>query len=126
MKTIVSTAKAPAAIGPYSQGIIMNGMVYVSGQLPVDPATGLLVEGIENQTRQALDNVSAILEAAGSSLEQVAKVTVYLSDISDFAAVNAVYAEYFTVNPPARVCLQAAALPKAALIEIDAIAGIGE
>lgn len=123
MKQIISTTKAPAAIGPYSQAINLNGTLYVSGQIPVSPETGAMPEGIEAQTRQALDNIGAILEAAGLTYNDVVKTDVLLSDMANFAAMNAVYAEYFTQDKPARVCFQAAALPKGALVEIDATAG---
>ncbi len=123
MKQIISTDHAPAAIGPYSQAINLNGTLYVSGQIPVNPETGAMPEGIEAQTRQALDNIGAILDAAGFTFNDVVKTTVLLADMDDFAAMNAVYSEYFTQDKPARVCFQAAALPKGALVEIDATAG---
>jgi 2-iminobutanoate/2-iminopropanoate deaminase len=123
MKQIISTDQAPAAIGPYSQAINLNGTLYVSGQIPVNPATGTMPAGIDAQTRQALQNIGAILDAAGFTFNDVVKTTVLLADMDDFAAMNAVYAEYFTQDKPARVCFQAAALPKGALVEIDATAG---
>lgn len=123
MKKIISTNGAPAAIGPYSQAVELNGTLFISGQLPVDPATGVMPDGIEAQTRRALDNIGAILNAAGLTYNDVVKTTVLLSNMADFAAMNAVYAEYFTQDKPARVCFQAAALPKNALLEVDAIAG---
>jgi 2-iminobutanoate/2-iminopropanoate deaminase len=123
MKQIISTDQAPAAIGPYSQAINLNGTLYVSGQIPVNPATGTIPAGIDAQTRQALQNIGAILDAAGFTFNDVVKTTVLLADMDDFAAMNAVYAEYFTQDKPARVCFQAAALPKGALVEIDATAG---
>ena len=123
MKQIISTDQAPAAIGPYSQAINLNGTLYVSGQIPVNPATGTIPAGIDAQTRQALQNIGAILDAAGFTFNDVVKTTVLLADKDDFAAMNAVYAEYFTQDKPARVCFQAAALPKGALVEIDATAG---
>lgn len=123
MKQTIVTDKAPAAIGPYSQAVYLNGTLFVSGQLPVDPATGAIPGGIEAQTRQALQNIGAILEAAGLSFNDVVRTTVLLADMADFAAMNAVYAEFFKQEKPARVCFQAAALPKNALVEIDAIAG---
>lgn len=123
MKRIIASPKAPKAIGPYSQAIELNGTLYVSGQLPVDPESGEIPTGIEAQTRQALTNIGAILEEAGLSFNDIAKTTVLLQDINDFAAMNAVYAEYFPEDKPARVCYQVAALPKGALVEIDAIAG---
>ena len=123
MRKTIATAKAPAAIGPYSQGVDLNGTVYVSGQIPVNPADGTIPTGIELQTRQAMDNIGAILNEAGLSYNDIVKTTVLLADLADFAAMNAVYAEYFPQDKPARVCCQVAALPKGALVEIDAIAG---
>lgn len=123
MKRTISTPDAPAAIGPYSQAVELNGTLFVSGQIPVIPATGAMPEGIEAQTRQSLTNVMAILKAAGYGANNVVKTCVLLADIKDFAAMNAVYAEFFPEDKPARVCFQAAALPKGALVEIDAIAG---
>ncbi len=123
MKTVVSTAQAPQAIGPYSQAIISNGWVFVSGQLGLDPASGELVgPDVAEQTRQALRNLQAILEAAGSSLERVVKTTIYLADMQDFKTVNAIYAEFFTAAPPARATVQVAALPRGGRVEIEAIA----
>ena len=123
MKKTIATAKAPAAIGPYSQGVNLHGTVFVSGQIPVNPADGSIPAGIELQTRQAMDNIGAILNEAGLSFNDIVKTTVLLADLKDFAAMNAVYAEYFPQDKPARVCCQVAALPKGALVEIDAIAG---
>ena len=123
MKKILATFKAPAAIGPYSQGINLNGTVFVSGQLPVNPADGSIPAGIEQQTRQAMDNIGAILNEAGLTFNDIVKTTVLLADLADFAAMNAVYAEYFPQDKPARACYQVVALPKGALLEIDAIAG---
>lgn len=123
MKKIIATAKAPAAIGPYSQGVNLNGTVFVSGQIPVNPVDGSIPAGIELQTRQAMDNIGAILNEAGLTYNDIVKTTVLLADLADFAAMNAVYAEYFPQDKPARVCCQVAALPKGALVEIDAIAG---
>ncbi len=123
MKKIIATAKAPAAIGPYSQAVDLNGTVFVSGQLPVNPADGIIPAGIELQTRQAMDNIGAILNEAGLTYNDIVKTTVLLADLGDFAAMNAVYAEYFPQDKPARVCYQVMALPKGALVEIDAIAG---
>lgn len=123
MKKIIATNGAPAAIGPYSQAVELNGTVYVSGQLPVNPATGEMPQGIEAQTRRSLENIGAILEAAGLTYNDVVKTTVLLANMADFGAMNAVYAEFFTQDKPARVCFQAAALPKNALVEIDAVAG---
>jgi 2-iminobutanoate/2-iminopropanoate deaminase len=124
-RDVVSTDKAPKAIGPYSQGIKAGDFVFTAGQAGVDPATGKLVEGgIGEQTRQVLKNIQAILEAAGTSLERVVKVGVFLQDMADFQAMNAVYAEFFPPdkNPPARTTVQAAKLPLGALVEIDAVA----
>ncbi len=123
MKKIIATEKAPAAIGPYSQAVELNGTLFVSGQIPVNPATGLMPDGIEAQTRQALSNVGAILDADGLTFNDVVKTQVLLSDINNFAAMNAVYAEFFKADKPARVCCQVAALPKGALVEIDVVAG---
>lgn len=122
----IQTEHAPAAIGPYSQALVLNGMVYTSGQIPIDPATGKLIEGsIEEQTHRSIQNVKAVLEASGSSLDRVVKTTVYLSDIGNFAAMNAIYAQYFSATtPPARSTIQAGALPLGALVEIDTIATV--
>ena len=119
----ISTPNAPAAIGPYSQGISANGTVYVSGQLPIDPATGTFAEGgIKAEARQSLNNIKHILEAEGLSMANVVKVTVLLADINDFAQVNEMYAEFFQQPYPARSAFAVAALPKGANIEIEAIA----
>lgn len=123
MKKIIASPKAPAAIGPYSQAVELNGTLFISGQLPVNPATGDIPEGIEAQTRQSLTNIGAILEEAGLGFNDVVKTCVLLNDIADFGKMNAVYAEFFPKDKPARVCYQAAALPKGALVEIDAVAG---
>ena len=122
-KNIIATTNAPAAIGPYSQAIDCGSLLITSGQIPIDPATGNLVEGdITAQTRQSLTNVKAILEAAGLTLDNVAKTTVFLAHMSDFAAMNAVYAEFFTEgNYPARSAVEVGALPKGALVEIETI-----
>ena len=122
MKPIIATPDAPAAIGPYSQAVELNGTLYLSGQLPVDPKSGQMPEGIEAQTRQALDNLGAILAAAGLGPEHVVKTTVFLADLADFAAVNEVYARAFVAPFPARSCVQAAALPRGARLEVEAIA----
>ncbi len=122
----IRTDAAPPPGGPYSQALAHNGLLFLSGQIPIDPATGSLVDGeIEAQTQQVIANLSNVLEAAGSSLQQVLRTTVYLVDLSLFARVNAVYAEHFSGTPhPARVTIQAAALPLGAQVEIDAIASI--
>lgn len=123
MKNIISTPNAPAAIGPYSQGVDGGGIVITSGQLPIDPATGVFAEGgIAGQTKQSLENVKAVLAAAGLSMENVIKTTVFLKDMNDFAAMNEVYASFFPQTPPARSAVEVARLPKDALVEIEAIA----
>ena len=121
-KQIVSTEKAPGAVGPYSQGIVANGFVFTSGQLPMDPATKVLETDIKKATAQALENVSAILRAAGSGLEKCVKVTVFLKDMADFKAMNEVYATYFKSDCPARSCFQVGDLPLSAIVEVEAIA----
>ena len=122
MKHINATEKAPAAIGPYSQAIDCGALLITSGQIPVDPATGAMPEGITAQTRQSLTNVKAILEKAGLTMDNVIKTTVFLQNMGDFAAMNAVYAEFFTEGSyPARSAVEVAALPKGALVEIEAI-----
>lgn len=122
-KQVISTDNAPAAVGAYSQGIIAGGFVFTAGQIPLIPGTSNLREGgIEAQTRQVMNNISGVLEAAGSSMDQVVKTTVFLADINDFAAFNAVYSEYFPQSPPARTTVQAGALPIGALIEVEAVA----
>ncbi len=118
----ISTEKAPAAIGPYSQAIEANGFVYASGQLPIDPATGEFPEGIKAQTRQSLTNAKAILEAAGLSMKNVVKTTVLLADIADFGAMNEVYSEFFSEPFPARSAFAVKSVPKGALVEIECIA----
>ncbi len=118
---IISTEKAPGAIGPYSQGYIVNGFVYTSGQIPVDPATGNIPEGIAAQAEQSCANVGAILEAAGTGFSKVFKTTCFLADMADFAVFNEVYAKYF-ISKPARSCVAVKALPKGVLCEIEAIA----
>ena len=119
--TILETKKAPGAIGPYSQGIEANGLVFTSGQIPVDPATGAVAEGIAAQAEQSCKNVGGILEAAGVGFENVIKTTCFLADIADFAAFNEVYAKYF-VSKPARSCVAVKDLPKGVLCEVEAIA----
>lgn len=123
MKEVVSTEKAPGAIGPYSQAVKAGGMVFCSGQIPIDPATGEFVEGgVAEQTDQVFKNLIAVLEAGGSSLDGVVKTTVFLADMNDFAAMNEVYAKYFDSNKPARATVQAARLPRDAKVEIECIA----
>lgn len=123
MQSPIATPKAPGAIGPYSQAVRVGGFVYTSGQLPLDPATGIFPEGgIEAQTRQSLTNIQAILEAAGLSMKNVIKTTVFLADMGDFAAMNAVYAEFFEAPFPARSAVAVKTLPKNALVEIEVVA----
>ncbi|MBN2231059.1 MAG: RidA family protein [Candidatus Thorarchaeota archaeon] len=122
-REVIATDKAPKAIGPYSQGIKANGFVFCSGQLPANPDTGELVTGsITEQTRQSLANVKGVIEAAGSSMDKVVKVTVFLKDMNTFAEMNAEYAKWFTDNPPARAAVEVARLPKDVGVEIEAIA----
>ena len=121
---IIETENAPAAIGPYSQAIVSGGLVYTSGQIPLDPATGVIeVEGIEGQTHQAVRNLAAVLEAAGSGLGKVVKTTCFLRDMNDFSKFNDIYAQYFP-GRPARSCVEVSGLPKGALVEIEAVAAI--
>lgn len=121
----VSTTNAPAAIGPYSQAIKVNNLLFASGQIPLDPATGTIVEGgIEAQAHQAFRNVKAIVEAAGSSMSAVVKVTVFMADMADFATVNGIYAQYFTEPYPARSAVAVKALPKGALLEVEVVAAL--
>src|SRR6202162_4115975 len=122
---IISTPHAPAAIGPYSQAVVSNGFAFLSGQIPLDPSTGQLIEGdIAAQTQRVLENLKAVLEACGSSLDKVVKTTVYLKDMGEFARMNDVYARYFPQNPPARATLEAARLPRDVRVEIDCIATV--
>ena len=122
-KKVVSSARAPQAVGPYSQAISINGMLFVSGQLPIDPESGALLLGdIQAQTKQAMENLRAILEEANQSLSDVVKTTIYLKDMNDFAVVNEAYGAFFTGTPPARACIEAARLPKDATIMVDCIA----
>lgn len=122
MKKVIASAQAPAAVGPYSQAIEANGTLYISGQLPIDPATGQMPESVEAQTEQSLKNTGAILSEAGYGYEDVVKSTVLLADMNDFAAMNAVYARFYTEQMPARVCYQVAKLPMGAKVEIDTVA----
>ena len=123
---VISTKKAPAAIGPYSQGLKVGNLVFVSGQIPVNPETGIMAEGIEAQAKQSLTNLQNILKEAGLSLNNVVKTTVFLSNLNDFAAVNAVYETFFTAPYPARSCVQVAGIPKGAKVEIECIATIND
>ncbi|MEM9773763.1 MAG: RidA family protein [Chloroflexota bacterium] len=120
-KEIIATENAPAAVGPYSQAIKVGSMVYTSGQIGLNPDGSGMVDGLEAQAHQVLKNLSAVLEAAGSSLDNVVKTTVFLSDINDYAVVNGIYAEYFTGSPPARSAVEVANLPLGALVEVEAI-----
>lgn len=122
MKKIIASPAAPKAVGPYSQAVEAGGALYISGQLPIDGATGLMAEGIEAQTRQSLTNLGHILREAGCDYSHVVKTTVLLDSIADFGAMNAVYAEFFTSGMPARMCYEVAKLPMGALVEIDAVA----
>ena len=122
MKESINVAGAPAAVGPYAHAVKANGFIYVSGQLGLDPATGLLAEGVEAQTRQSLSNLKTIIEGCGSDLKHVVKTGIFLDDINDFAKVNAIYAEFFTEELPARSCVEVAKLPKGGLVEIEVIA----
>ena len=122
MRAIISTAEAPAAIGPYSQAVRAGDFVYTSGQIGLEPETGKLVEGVEAQTRQVLANLSAVLTAAGASFEEVVKSTIFLIDMADFQVVNTLYAAAFVAAPPARSTVQVAALPRKAMVEIEMVA----
>jgi len=127
VKEIIQTIDAPQAIGPYSQAIKANGLVFASGQIPIDPGTGQFVAGgIAEQTDQVLKNLSAVLEAAGSSLDRVIKTTVFLADMQEFSAMNEVYGEFFSQDPPARATVEASRLPRDAKVEIEAIALAGD
>ena len=122
MKNIISTNNAPAAIGPHSQAVEVNGMVFTSGQIPVNPATGEIPEGIEAQAEQVMVNVKNLLEAAGTSMENVIKTTVFIKDMNDFGTINGIYSKYFEKDCPARSCVEVARLPKDVLMEMEAIA----
>jgi 2-iminobutanoate/2-iminopropanoate deaminase len=125
MNEVVATENAPGAIGPYSQAIKANGMVFCSGQIPIDPTTGQFVsDDVAGQTEQVFKNLEAVLKAAGSGLEKVVKTTVFLADMNDFAAMNDVYARFFTENKPARATVQAARLPRDARVEVECIATV--
>lgn len=122
-KTSIFTKEAPSPVGPYSQAIRVDNLVFVSGQIPIDPIASKLIKGsLQEQTHRCMDNIKAILGAAGGSLKDVVRITIYLTDLANFSAVNEVYANYFDLHPPARTTIQVAALPKGAAIEIDAIA----
>jgi 2-iminobutanoate/2-iminopropanoate deaminase len=126
MKTAINTAKAPAAVGPYSQAVKTGNLVFTAGQLGLDPATGEFAgDDVAAQTRQAMENLRAILEAAGTSLDQIVKTTIFVADLADFQTVNAVYAEFFEHAPPARSTVEVAALPLGGLVEIEVIAVVG-
>lgn len=124
-RTIVQTKHAPGAIGPYNQGIVVGDLLFTSGQLPMHPETGEVPSGIEAQTVQVLDNLKAIIEAAGSNMTQVVKATLYLQDMNDFATVNEIYSRYFPESAPARACVEVSKMAKDALVEIDAVAIVG-
>lgn len=121
-REVIATDRAPAAVGPYSQAIRVGNLVFTAGQIGLDPATGALVEGVEEQTRQVMSNLQAVLAAAGSSLQNIIKTTIFLADLADFQTVNAIYGSYFPQQPPARSTVQVAGLPRGARIEIEAIA----
>ena len=124
-KQVIETAAAPKAVGPYSQAVVAGGLVFCAGQIPLDPATGQLVGGdVQQQTARVMDNLKAVLEAAGSSFERAVKVTIYLADLGDFAAMNAVYATYVPAPPPARSTVQVSRLPRDVRVEIDVIARV--
>lgn len=125
MKTIISTPKAPAAIGPYSQAVLVNGMLFTSGVIPIDPETNTLVEGdVTVQARQAIGNLKNLIEASGLSMDKVVKTTVFIKDMNDFGKINDIYKDFFTSDFPARSCVEVARLPKDVLIEIEAIATV--
>lgn len=124
-KEIISTSNAPAAIGPYSQATRLGNLVFTSGQIPIVPATGQIAEGdVQAQTRQSLENLKAVLEAAGTKLENVLKATVFIKDMNEFPKINEIYGQYFAANQPARSCVEVARLPKDVLVEIEAVAYI--
>jgi reactive intermediate/imine deaminase len=127
MKRTIRTDAAPGAIGPYSQAVAVDGWLWVSGQIPTDPASGELVsDDIAAATRRVLDNLKAVIEAAGGTLDQVVRVTIYLTDLANFQTVNAVYAEYFIESPPARACVEVSGLPKGAEVEMDAVVRLAD
>jgi reactive intermediate/imine deaminase len=125
-RKVIQTDAAPAAVGPYSQAVEVDGWLWISGQIPLDPASGELIQGdIERSTRRVLKNLVAIIEAAGGSTRDVVRVTIYLTDLGQFATVNAIYAEVFDTDPPARACVEVSALPKGADVEMDAVVRLG-
>lgn len=122
-KSIITTDNAPAAAGPYSQGVILGNLIFTSGQIPLDPVSGEIVPGgVGAQARQALENLEAVLNAAGTKLDNILKTTIFIKNMDDFAAINEIYASFFGAEPPARSCIEAARLPKDVLIEIEAVA----
>lgn len=125
MKQVISSKTAPSAVGPYSQAISVNGFIFTSGQLPADNAGNLIIDDIAAATRRSLENLQSILQAAGGDMDDIVKATIFLTDMNDFAAVNEVYAKFFSGEPPARSCVAVAALPKGAEVEIEAIAYLG-
>lgn len=125
-KQVICTEKAPSAIGPYSQGVRVGQWIYVSGQIPIDPATGEMVKGdIVEETHRVLKNAKAIIEASGASMSDVVKVTIYVEDLKDFSVINEIYGQYFTSNPPARSCVEVSGLPKGAGLEMEMVAYLG-
>lgn len=122
MQKVICTDKAPSAIGPYSQAIEVNGMVYTSGVIPVDPATGTIAEGVEAQANQAFQNLGNLIEASGAKVEHIVKTTVFIKEMNDFATINGIYKKYFKEPFPARSCVEVARLPKDVLLEVEAIA----
>ena len=126
-KTIIATDLAPAAIGPYSQAVQTGNLLFISGQVPIDPSTGEMVQGdVKDQTHRVLENVKGVLASLGLGLEDVVKTTLFIKDMNDFPTINEIYAEYFSIDPPARACVEVSRLPKDALVEMEAIALVGE
>ena len=127
MKKIIATKNAPQAIGPYSQGVVVGNMLFISGQIGFDPATGTVVEGgVGAQTKRVLDNIKGVVEEAGATMDHIAKVSIFFKDLSHFQEVNEIYATYFTENPPARAAVEVSRLPRDVLIEMEAIAYLGD